>query len=462
MAEIKLVDLLPSGRKTAVAENPGSRWSTFLNQTAWGLSRALRHLARLSGQHRLAEHPVLNWYDLRGELADLRAYKIAAASELEALKERSLSDADSLRVQGDYLRTLEVLQGVRSGAQDAVVEGPAVTLDKVSPIRAADTDAAAATYSCRWIEGGMSFVPGQVRVCPNCNAKGGAPGLARFPDAALPVEDILRKKEIIRQGNQQDAFDPCTRCAYREKKGWPKKEHAFNILCLSHATACNLACDYCHTIPEERYLQNPGQVPPLLPVIRQLIDEGHLAPDTLVQWGGGEPTILREFNEMFTLLENHGAFSEVYTSGVRISQVVMDALARDTAGVMVSLDAGTADTYRHIKGRDSFNRVVDNVQQYAQRNIDSTILKMIFFERNLGEVTAFLDVAERAGVRIVCFDTPLYRDHVDDRFIDAAALFCDEAERRGLEWRPGEVGLVYNPADRVYGRVQDNRSASLA
>jgi MoaA/NifB/PqqE/SkfB family radical SAM enzyme len=141
-----------------------------------------------------------------------------------------------------------------------------------------------------------------------------------------------------------------------------------------------------------------------------LIADGLLAPRARIQWGGGEPTILREFDALFGLLSRHGVDSEVYSSGVRIPKVLIDGLTENRAGVMVSLDAGTADTYARIKGRAVFDRVVANVARYARANPGRTLLKMILSSQNLGEVCGFLDVAEKAGVRIVCFDTMMFHD----------------------------------------------------
>ena len=83
---------------------------------------------------------------------------------------------------------------------------------------------------------------------------------------------------------------------------------------------------------------------------------------------------------------------------------------------------------------------------------------MILSRNNLGEVPQFLDLAEAAGVRIVCYDTMMYEDHVDDAIVEAAARFRLEAEARGLECRAGEVGLVYNVEDRVSARIDAARA----
>jgi molybdenum cofactor biosynthesis enzyme MoaA len=124
---------------------------------------------------------------------------------------------------------------------------------------------------------------------------------------------------------------------------------------------------------------------------------------------------------------------------------------------MISLDAGTPETYAKIKGRPVFQRVVANVVRYTQANAGRVILKMILSEQNMHEVSQFLDIALHSGVRIVCYDTPMFHAQTNDSVVEAAAFFCKEAARRGLECRVGEVGSIYNTKDGVTDRVGQMR-----
>lgn len=424
----------------------------------------LRGALRALGFEFVRRRPGLDWTKLLAELDDHRAFRTAAEAEIRALKDQGELDRDQLRVQSAYVSSLKVLVTAqeREPTRDAArIEARTGILPPRDGTAAAP--APGSEYpSCPWIEGGVSFIPGRLRVCPNSHAGGGTPGLVAFSEGPLPVSEIVAQRDIIRRANRLDCFVPCAKCAFRVTRSWKSREHLFDLVCIAHATACNLACAYCHSIPEARYLQNPNSVPRLYPTFARLIADGLLAPKARIQWGGGEPTILREFDALFGLLSRHGADSEVYSSGVRIPEVLIDALIENRAGVMVSLDAGTADTYARIKGRAAFDRVVANVARYARANPGRTLLKMILSSQNLDEVCGFLDVAEKAGVRIVCFDTMMFRDRVDESVIAAAARFQLEAAKRGLECRGGEVGLIYNLDDHVAERIESMRSTLAA
>ena len=409
-------------------------------QWAGALKRFVRALFRRFGVDLVRIRPGFHVVDLCRELDDLRAFRDAAVREISDLKERVEVSRDQLSVERSYVAAL-VSVGER-GAASATF----------SDRRAADDPP---YRSCPWIEGGVSFVPGRLRVCPNTHIGGGTPGLVPFTEGPMPVSDIRQRRDIIRRANRAGVFAPCAGCAFSSVRAWGPRAYAFDLVCIAHATACNLACSYCHSIPEARHLQKPGAVPRLYSTFAALIDDGMLAPNSRIQWGGGEPTILREFGALFGLLQRYGAYSEVYTSGVLAPDILLEQVAQGRAGVMISLDAGTAGTYKRIKGRDVFDRVVANTARYAAANPGRTLLKMILSEDNAGEVGAFLDVAEKAGVRIVCFDTPMYRDRIGNHLIDAAARFRQEAARRGLECRRGEVGIVYNLQDDVEARIED-------
>lgn len=407
---------------------------------AAALKRFVRALFRRFGFGLVRIRAGFDVVDLYREVDDLRAFRDAAVREIGDLKEAVEVSRDQLSVERSYVAALVSIGECRT---------PSAT---ISDRRATDDPP---YRSCPWIEGGVSFVPGRLRVCPNTHIGGGTPGLVPFKEGLLPVSDIRQRRDIIRRANRAGVFSPCAGCAFSSVGTWAPRAHAFDLVCIAHATACNLACSYCHSIPEARHLQKPGAVPRLYSTFAALIDDGMLAPNSRIQWGGGEPTILREFEALFGLLQRHGAYSEVYTSGVLAPEILLEQVAQGRAGVMISLDAGTAGTYRRIKGRDVFDRVVANAARYAAANPGRTLLKMILSEDNAGEVGAFLDVAEKAGVRIVCFDTPMYRDRIGDRLIDAAARFRQEADRRGLECRRGEVGVVYNLQDQVEARIEE-------
>lgn len=421
------------------AQQPPDRETVPQGMPKSGLRRLILRLFQALGFDLVRRRPGFDVASALIELDHQRAFRKGAEQEIKALKKRTELLNDEVRVEKEYLSALQT-----------IVAAPQ---PKVS---ASDGE----FLSCPWIEGGLSLIPGRLRVCPYFHVGGGTPGLLPFTDGLLPVDQILERREIIRQGLAVDGFAPCANCTLSAKRRWEPKQYAFDLFCIAHATACNLACNYCHTIAEDLHLQNPKHVPRLLPAFEALVADGHLSPEARIQWGGGEPTILLEFDPLFDLFKRHGAFSEVYTNAIKVPKSLLEGMAEDRAGVMISLDAGTAETYSKIKGRSVFDRVVANIGRFAAVNPGRTMLKMIITEENMHEVPLFLDIAERAGVRIVCHDTIMYQDKAASQVLDASALFRTEAARRGMEYRIGEVGSIFNPDDHIEERIEGIRVAA--
>lgn len=215
--------------------------------------------------------------------------------------------------------------------------------------------------SCPWIEGGLVFGRGLFHVC--CIAhhtNGGWMPISPFSDSVLPpIEDVLRVRAELRRANQGGVHERCKGCINLRKQRW-KSRFMFHTLNFSHFTRCNLKCNYCYVQREARNAVSEGRVS-VLAVLRAMIQQELLSPDAVVHWGGGEPTLLEEFDELLTLLSAHGCTSMVNTNGTIYSMALCDALRRGTAFVTCSIDAGTPATYAALKGRDCFEQAFSHL-----------------------------------------------------------------------------------------------------
>ncbi len=155
------------------------------------------------------------------------------------------------------------------------------------------------------------------------------------------------------------------------------------VLQIEPTDFCNLTCPMCH--PQQGFRPNlhgdllKGYMDTAL--FRQIID-GIAASDVcfdhvIFQWLG-DPSLHPELFEMLAYALDHIAdrvgYFRIDTNAVlmgpdRIEQLV-EAYSRHplTPVLMVfSLDAITRETYRKVKGRDFFDRVMDNIACFLQR-----------------------------------------------------------------------------------------------
>ena len=293
-------------------------------------------------------------------------------------------------------------------------------------------------FSCEHIEGGLVFALGDLLLCCITHHGRGCPKVCDFNGGKLPLDKILAFREDVRTQNQSDDRYPlCKGCGFLMKKEWEELAYPFNRLTLAHFTKCNLRCNYCYVI-KDGYDKNPYDPYDLCPTLESMIQENRLSPDTEVYWGGGEPTVYKEFEKISGLLLDYGAYQQVASDGLVVSEKLKEALQKGRASLNCSVDAGTAQTYKQIKGRDHFDRVWRNLETYARAAEGSVAAKIILMKENCNEVIPFLEKVQNAGIHDVVYDINFYDPKPSGEIVHAAARLIYECSiKRGLYIKTG-------------------------
>ncbi len=297
-------------------------------------------------------------------------------------------------------------------------------------------------YSCRFIEGGLVFVPEELLVCCITNHGRGYPKICDFHGGRLPEAKIIAVREEVRALNQNPARHPlCAGCGYLEKRGWERPEYPFHHLTIAHFTECNLSCRYCY-VTRDGLRENPPEPFDIIPILETMIREKKLSPQAQVSWGGGEPALFKDFEKIFGMLLEYGVFQQLATNATVLSPVIREALLRRRASLTCSVDAGTAQTYRKIKGRDFFDRVFENMGSYA-RTGGEVAAKFIVLKENCDEIVPFLDRVEQAGIRGVVYEINFHDDRQSDEVVEAIAQLIYECSiQRDIGVYEGEGGVA--------------------
>jgi organic radical activating enzyme len=321
-------------------------------------------------------------------------------------------------------------------------------------------------FSCEWVEGGIAFNRRSLHTCLVVHHDTGLPLISDYQGGEFPLEKVLAVRERIRAANRDGGHPECRGCAHLKKRAWPRPGHAINIVGIAHYSHCNIQCSYCFLQTQDPASFAAGLRPyPLLPVVRGLIAGGQLAPDAIIDWGGGEPTAYKEFDELLDLLLAHGTFHYLHTNGTRLPQAVRQAPAR--VHVICSVDAGRPETYRLIKKRDYLERVWANLEEYVRLGVKVT-LKYIVKAENCadGELEAFLARAVRSGAPELIVDIDYDFPEPAPEIVAALARLKHRALRAGLHARYGFTGdnfaAEHNVAARVESAFRAEQLAALA
>ena len=153
----------------------------------------------------------------------------------------------------------------------------------------------------------------------------------------------------------------------------------FNI---QHFTACNLRCSYCAFTVQNNF--KPPIYKNIIEFIELFRSRGKLIGGNWIEFNGGEPTLLDDFDDILDYLVNNNCGQVMlFSNSLKYSQSVYNALKDNKIYITTSLDAGTPSTYKAMKKVDGFTKVIDNMIRYKGGQTKAMfVLKYIICETN--------------------------------------------------------------------------------
>lgn len=235
---------------------------------------------------------------------------------------------------------------------------------------------------CEKIYEDISFLPFSIHKCCHCTRMPYSPPLLfpRIPKK-FSFKDYIKRIDSIIESNQKE-FKTCQGCKFLKKQIVPKfqNKHIFKFLTINHFTKCNSNCVYCAIGRKTEDISYK-----LLPLLKDMVKENLIDKSCLFNWGGGEPTICSEFEDISSFLHQNGFRQAINSSGIEFSQTILEGLKDGSMSIQISPDSGTEETYSKIKRQNNFNKVWENIKKYAQYP-DMLFVKYIFFSLSANEL----------------------------------------------------------------------------
>ena len=257
-------------------------------------------------------------------------------------------------------------------------------------------------YFCPRVYEEIIFYSQRVVKCCHCQVLNKAlPLVSMQPSKKMTFFRYIKAIERIMDQNQTQNPE-CGNCRFLKKQIVPefKSEKFLNFFAINHFTICNSNCIYCGIRYKTENIKYH-----LLPVIKQMVKDKMLADDCLINWGGGEPTMCLDFEQIAEFFRKNKIRQAVNSSGIIFSNAIFEGLKDNSMSIQISPDAGTEETYRKIKRQNNFNKVWENIKKYAQYP-DMLFVKYIFFSCNAYEndVRKFIEKCVESGVKNVVID----------------------------------------------------------
>lgn len=256
---------------------------------------------------------------------------------------------------------------------------------------------------CERIYEDISFLPFSIHKCCHCTRMPYSPPLLYSQGLIKKFifSDYINLLDNIMRLNQSKSA-ACHGCRFLKKQIVSEFPNERNIkfFTINHFTKCNSNCVYCSI---GRKTLDP--IYELLPIIKGMVKQKMISQDCLFNWGGGEPTICKEFEAIAEFLHKNNFRQAINSSGIEFSQTILEGLKDGSMSIQISPDSGTEKTYEKIKRQNNFNKVWENIAKYAQYP-NMLFVKYIFFSMSANEndVRKFIEKCLECGVKNIVID----------------------------------------------------------
>lgn len=195
----------------------------------------------------------------------------------------------------------------------------------------------------------------------------------------------------------------------------PTADHEPVCLYLETTNRCNLLCTTC----PRTYEQLEPEADMSWDLFTSLIDQ-YPKIARVVLHGIGEPMLVKDLAQRVKYLKDRGVYVLFNTNGTLLNggngKALIDAGLDE---LRVSLDAAESDVYQMVRGKDFFDKIVENVGRFTamQRELNApkprVSLWLTGLRETVDQLPNFVRLAHRIGVfevylqRLVFFDDPM-------------------------------------------------------
>ena len=291
---------------------------------------------------------------------------------------------------------------------------------------------------CPLLFGDLNMEPTALQPC--CDVHGGEVPAFPFSGGALDLRAYAAHIGRCMDRLQHEGDELCRGChKLVEIPGDSLSELALQFRTVSinvHRYLCNCKCVYCDLWKH----RERGVGYPVLPVLESLAAQHALAPDCRISWGGGEPSIFKDFEKASLWAPGNGYWQNVHTNALRFSPAIAHLLREGRGEINISPDSGSPEIYHKVKGVDGFAAVCKNLGQYVAEaaDIQKITLKYIIFDANnsIPEITKFFELCTELGIKKVQFSLDfreVYGRGPAEKTLVSAAFFRSRAAELDMQ-----------------------------
>lgn len=282
--------------------------------------------------------------------------------------------------------------------------------------------------------------------CFTCHSGGGHITLNHeYKGEDINWKELFEKKRKYREEHKKGNILPnCNGCIFLEEKEWNDEDY-IDFLQFNYWIQCNSKCTYCYEVQHRKKFE---KIKPYntVPIIKEMIEKNILRPGGEVSFGGGEPTIAPEFEDLIKLLTENGFTNmRIHSSGIKYSPAIAEAIKKGVLNIVISIDAGCDKTYKKIKNVNCYKKVLENMKKYAAANthghglMTSKYIIIPNINDNRKEIDMWLDSVQQTGTRWIAIDIEdvwykINRATISDYYLGLINYIIEKAEENDIRY----------------------------
>jgi len=262
--------------------------------------------------------------------------------------------------------------------------------------------------------------------------------------AFIPIDDDITKTfndfiklrdNTIKKLNKGEPTkcDGCIELKFLDQLCHPLKSQ-FSYVIFNELGICNCKCSYCNY--QER-LGRDTSVDVDFVKLMQLVNEyGFDSENGIIELCNGEIAIHPQKKKIYKAVKEYRIM--FLTNGLVYDKFIHKKLENGTGILNLSLDCGTRETFKKVKGLNAFDRVVGNLRKYVRHNKGILNLKFIFLpgiNDNNEDIEGFINLCIELNVTNVHISYNLclsYIDYNNEQTIFAIKHMIESLEKKSI------------------------------
>lgn len=294
-------------------------------------------------------------------------------------------------------------------------------------------------WSCYYIERGLVCIPHEISFC--CQ-RSHVP-MSIYPDSE-PEKTINRffqmKRDIIKMNQTPEA--PCKGCELFQYRAWEQRDE-IEWLSFSTHSYCQFSCIYCNLQNIFSEDKNKEEYYDCIAIAKELKKNNFLSSRLIIGCAPGEITVHPRREEFYDFIEeNADSVTFVSNAGV-FDEHMAQIMKRKKSDMVVSIDSGTVETFKKVRGIDRFYKVWENLKKYREYT-SKIILKYILIDENCQkeDLEGFVELCRDIQPSQIIISGDMHKSSgiqldvkSEDKIIDAATYLCNKIIKNHMYFR---------------------------